>query len=147
MEHNPINQAAIFIPFFGMMLLTLLVWLYMYYRRLHYLLGSNIDPQRVATPSRAAQVIPERVNYPSDNLKNLFELPVLFYAVCLYLYVTAQVDPFYLACAWIFLTLRVVHSAIQCTINLVPARFAAYMLAALALWIMIGRGACQLFVA
>jgi hypothetical protein len=147
MQEGSVSQAAIFIPFFGMMLLTVSVWLYMYARRLRFLSGNNVNPQRVATPARAAQVIPERVNYPSDNLKNLFELPVLFYAVCLYLYVTEQVDPFYLACAWTFLALRVVHSAIQCTINLVPARFAAYMLAALALWLMIGRGAWQLLAA
>ena len=34
---------------------------------------------------------------PSDNLKNLFEMPVLFYALSLYLYATSQVDGLYVA--------------------------------------------------
>jgi hypothetical protein len=39
------------------------------------------------------------VSNPSDNLKNLFEIPVLFYALALYLFITNQVDVAYVTAA------------------------------------------------
>ena len=128
----------------GMMLLTLIVWVYMYVMRLGHIARERIDPQELTTASRAAKHFPEHIGYPSDNLRNLFELPVLFYALCLYLYVTATVDGLYLLLAWAFMLLRVVHSAIQCTINRVHWRFIAYMLSSIALWAMLLRAALQL---
>lgn len=139
-----VNQEAIFIPFLGMMLLTLLVWIYMYIRRLGFLFANRTDAQSVSTPEQLARAIPDEVNYPAHNLKNLFELPVLFYAVCLYLFITAQVDSLYLACAWVFLGFRAIHSIIQCTVNIVILRFIAYLVASLSLWFMITRSLWQL---
>ena len=64
---------------------------------------------------------------------------MLFYALCLYLYVTATVGVADVVAAWLFLVFRIVHSAIHCTVNIVILRFAAYSAAALALWFMLGR--------
>ena len=86
------SDTAIFAPFFGMLLLTLVVWLVMYVRRLHYVFGQRVAAQRLQTPEQLVAIIPEAVQRPANNLRNLFELPVVFYALCLYLYVTANVD-------------------------------------------------------
>lgn len=86
-------------------------------------------------------MLPEAVNYPSNNLKNLFELPVLFYALCLYLAAVAQVDSLYVYGAYGYLALRVVHSAVHCTVNLVLLRFGLYVTSSLILWLMIGHAA------
>lgn len=131
------NQADIFIPFMGMLLLTMLVWFYMYYRRLVFLTREKVDPQQAATAQQLLNIVPTRVNLPSENLINLFELPVLFYALCLYLYVTAQVDVTYLVLAYVFFVFRVLHSVVHCTYNRVMHRFYAYSIASFALWIMI----------
>ena len=130
------NNAGILPPFFGVMLLTLVVWIYMYIRRTSYLVSNRIDLRKVDTPEKAAAVVPGNVSLASHNLKNLFELPVIFYAVCLYLIVSDSVDRFYVMAAWWFFAFRVVHSLIHCTYNKVEHRFAAYMLAAIALWAM-----------
>ena len=74
---------------------------------------------------------------PSDNLKNLFEIPVLFYALALYLFVTSQVNVTYVSAAWIFVAFRVAHSAVHCTSNLMMLRFYLYVIATLAMWFMI----------
>lgn len=139
-----VNQAAIFIPFLGMMVLTLLVWLYMYALRLGYLFTNRINAQSVSTPEKMARAIPDKINHPAHNLKNLFELPVLFYAVCLYLFITSQVDVFYLICAYLFFSFRIVHSVIHCTVNIVIPRFVAYLAGSLALWVMILRSLWQM---
>ncbi len=135
------EATRLFVPFLGMMLLTLVVWLYMYVRRLAWLAANGPENEQIDTPEKLNALLPDLVNRPSNNLKNLFELPVLFYALCLYLALAEQVDGVHVACAWGFFVLRAVHSAIHCTINLVPLRFAAYLLAALFLWTMVVRAA------
>lgn len=132
-------QTAIFGPFFATMLLTLLVWVYMYIRRIRFITKNNIDPKDLAVSGALAQLSPAEVSNPSDNLKNLFEIPVLFYALALYLFVTGQVDVTYVSAAWIFVAFRALHSAVHCTLNLVMLRFYFYLIATLAVWFMLAR--------
>ena len=138
------NASTILPPFFGVMLLTLAVWMHMYLRRISYLLREKIELRTIDTPEKAASVVPGEVSLASHNLKNLFELPVFFYAICLYLFVSDSVDRIHLLAAWWFFAFRVVHSLIHCTYNRVEHRFAAYMLAAIGLWTMVIRSVIQL---
>jgi hypothetical protein len=138
------NQAAIFQPFAATMLLTLAVWVYMYWRRIPFILKSRLTPQQL-TPQELARLSPPAIANPSDNLKNLFELPTVFYAVVLYLFATQQVDRGYLIAAWIFFGFRLLHSAVHCSFNYVPLRFWLYAISALALWFMVLRVALAVF--
>jgi hypothetical protein len=135
------TQSAIFSPFFATILLTMTVWVYLYIRRLPFILSLKIDQQELAAPGVLEKLSPPSVLNPSDNLKNLFEIPVLFYAIVLYLFVTKQVDSIYLNAAWIFFGFRVLHSAIHCTSNQITFRFAAYIISTFALWLMVIRAA------
>ena len=139
------SQTTIFGPFFATMLLTLLVWMYMYVRRIHFLTRNEISAVDMAVPGALAAISPAAVSNPSDNLKNLFEIPVLFYALALYLFVTHQVDATYVNAAWIFFAFRALHSAVHCTFNLVMLRFYLYLIAALALWFMFARAVLGYF--
>lgn len=132
------DQTTIFLPFIGVMLLTLVIWFYMYAKRIPFIISSKLTPQQL-TPLELARLAPPQVANPSDNLKNLFELPTIFYAVVLYLYVTQQVDTAYLVEAWVFFGFRVLHSVVHCTFNLVPLRFWLYAISAFALWFMVLR--------
>jgi hypothetical protein len=138
-------QQAIFGPFFATMILTLVVWVYMYVRRIHFISGSKLSPQDLAVPGELARLSPPAVANPSDNLKNLFELPVLFYALTLYLFATGQADTGYVYAGWIFAAFRALHSAVHCTINIVMLRFWLYAIAAAALWFMMIRAALAHF--
>jgi hypothetical protein len=62
----------------------MLVWAYMYGRRLPFIFSNRLDAKKM-TPLELARVSPPQVSNPSDNLKNLFELPTVFYAVVIYL--------------------------------------------------------------
>ncbi|HSM80373.1 MAG TPA: MAPEG family protein [Nodosilinea sp.] len=135
------TQTAIFGPCLAMMLLTLAVWVYLYILRLGFIVSRGVDPQDLATPEKLAERLPLSTLNPSNNFKNLFELPVLFYGLCLYLFVTGQVDGGYVNAAWVFAGFRGLHSAVHCTINRVTLRFAFYLIAALALWAMVVRAA------
>jgi hypothetical protein len=135
------RQEAIFSPFFALMFLTLLVWVYMYIRRISFIISSKLKPQDLVAPNTLAQISPPSVSNPSDNLKNLFEIPVLFYALLLYLFITQQVDTVYVNAAWIFVVFRVLHSVVHCTFNLVILRFYLYLFATLAVWFITLRAA------
>ena len=139
------TQTAIFGPFFAMMALTLLVWVYMYVRRIRFITKNNISPQDLAAPGALARLSPAAVSNPSDNLKNLFEVPVLFYALALYLFVNGQVDATYVNVAWVFVAFRALHSAVHCTFNLVMLRFYLYLVATLAAWFLVIRAAFAYF--
>jgi hypothetical protein len=132
------DQAVIFQPFLAIMLLTLVVWVYMYGRRLPFIFSNRLDSKQM-TPAELARVSPPQVSNPSDNLKNLFELPTVFYALVLYLYATNQVDTLYVTAAWSFFLFRAMHSVVHCTFNFIPLRFVLYVISAGALWFMVVR--------
>ena len=127
-------QQAIFGPFFATMFLTLVVWVYMYIRRISFINSNKLRPDDLRVPGALARLSPPAVSNPSDNLKNLFELPVLFYALALYLFVTNQVDAAYVYAGWIFVGFRALHSAVHCTFNRVMLRFYLYLISSVSLW-------------
>lgn len=135
------TQDAIFSPFFATVFLTLLVWVYMYIRRISFITSIKISPKDLSVPGTLAQISPPNVSNPSDNFKNLFEIPVLFYALVLYLFVTKQVDTVYVNAAWIFVVFRALHSTVHCTFNLIMLRFYLYLFATLAVWFIAIRAA------
>jgi hypothetical protein len=49
----------------------------------------------------------------NPNYADLLEMPVLFYVICLMLYVANRVDPTFLWLAWIYVGLRALHSAVH----------------------------------
>ena len=134
-------QTAIFGPFFATMFLTLVVWAYMYVRRIGFIRSKGISPKDLAVPGELARLSPPEISNPSDNLKNLFEIPVLFYALALYLFATNQVDGAYVSAAWVFVAFRALHSVVHCTINLVMLRFYLYLFSTLAVWFIAARAA------
>jgi hypothetical protein len=138
------DSQAIFAPFFAQMFLTLVVWVYMYSRRIPFIVGLKLTPDQL-TPAELVRLSPPAVSNPSDNLKNLFEIPTLFYALVLYLVVTQRVDGLYVAAAWAFVAFRVLHSAMHCTLNIVIVRFWLYALSTVTLWLMLGRAAVGAF--
>lgn len=124
-------------PVAALMTLTFVVWLYMYALRVHYIIANKIPDQSLSSPELLNAALPEPVNRPSNNLKNLFELPVIFYVLCLALLFTQRADGLFLNLAWVYVALRAIHSAIHCSVNFVPLRFAAYLLSSIVLWVMV----------
>jgi hypothetical protein len=132
------DQATIFDPFLATMLLTMVVWLYMYSRRLPFIFSRGLDPKQM-TPQELARLSPPQVSSPSDNLKNLFEMPTVFYALVLYLYATQRVDATYVNAAWVFFAFRALHSAVHCTFNFIPLRFFLHVISTGTLGFMVVR--------
>jgi hypothetical protein len=135
------TQDAIFSPFFVMVFLTALVWIYLYICRIRFIAKGQIRSQDLAIPGALSKLSPPNVSNPSDNFKNLFEIPVIFYVLVLYLFVTKQVDTVYVSAAWIFVVFRILHSVVHCTFNLIMLRFYLYLFATLSVWFIALRAA------
>ena len=133
------NAEAIFLPMLATMALTAVVWFYMYARRIPAMRRAGVSAQTYTTPDKAVEYLSDEVNYSAHNLKNLFEVPVLYYGLCLYLFVSGNVDLAYVVAAWLFFLFRAFHSVVHCTRNIVMLRFYLYSGAALSLWFMLGR--------
>lgn len=135
----------LFIPMATMLLLTFIVWVYMYIQRIGYSLNNKIDAEKLHSPQQVSALLPDNVNAASNNLKNLFEMPVLFYVTIL---VAAQIPDHSMIsnlAAWSFVFFRVIHSVIHCTNGKVMARFIAYLLSSIALFVMMASVFWQLF--
>ncbi|MEM7279448.1 MAG: MAPEG family protein [Pseudomonadota bacterium] len=128
------TNEALLMPFAGMMLLTMLVWLYMYFYRFRWIAEAKVSAQSLAQGVKSTEGLPPKVVNPPANFRNLFELPVLFYALCLALITMNAVTETQVILAWGFLIFRVLNSLIHCTINIVKWRFLTYLGSALCLW-------------
>ena len=110
-------NAEIFIPMYYMVLLTASVFLLSTLIRFKNVLvdkshtGSEL--MKIPLPASASQITKQA----DRNLINLFEFPILFYAICVVLYVTGKVDAYFVLLAYWFVGLRVAHSLYHIFIN------------------------------
>ena len=105
--------------------LTFIVSGRMYYVRIGEMRSKRIHPQSVALSGQRDERLSD--TRASDNYKNLFELPVLFYALCAVALGTQHVPSWLPIAAWAFVAARAVHSVIQCSYNKVMHRFYVFL--------------------
>ena len=123
------------LPLLAQVLLTFTVWFFLFARRIPEIMRKNIDPQDLRDRAQSHALLVESAA-ASNNLKNLFEMPVLFYAAILLSLVLLIQDMMLVTLAWGFVILRVAHSVIQCSYNNVNHRFAVYFISCLLLLFM-----------
>lgn len=128
------NAAAIFLPAIAQVVLTGVVMTRMFVVRIGEMKRRKIDPQSVSTSRAAAGQLVDIA--PTDNFRNLFEMPVLLFAICPALYVMNAVTDVQLALAWTFVAGRCLHSLIHVTYNRVIHRFTIYILSTLCVFAM-----------
>lgn len=136
---------AILKPVFVMALLTFVMALWLLVTRVPTMAKLKIHPQKGRDTAELRKLLPDSVNGPANNYNHLFEQPVVFYAVCLSLAVLNHADSFFVNCAWIYVALRIVHSLVQATIDVVTIRFYLFISSWLVLATMIIREALILF--
>lgn len=87
------------------------------------------------------------VEMPANNYRNLFEMPVLYFALVPLLLITNLDSHAQIALAWIYVALRYVHSFVHIGPKTVPVRAAVFVLSALVLMVMWVGFAADLWVA
>jgi hypothetical protein len=120
----------------ALVVLTVGVSMLMLVTRLKEARVKRIHPQAMATSIQMASRL-ENIQ-PADNYRNLFEAPVLFYALIAIALAVDHTPPWLVSGAWVFVWLRIAHSFIHCTYNRVFHRlavFAAGFAVLIGLWI------------
>ena len=124
-------------PMTAMVLLTMTVSVVMVRRRFAAARAGDVNVSNFKV-NRFDDNVPLPMLQAGRNYANLFEMPVLFYAVCVTALATGLGDRLLLAMAWAYVAARVVHSWIHLTHNRIQWRlrsFALSLLIVLAMWI------------
>lgn len=122
----------IWLPCTAMAGLTALVWVKLYVDRLGEMRSKRIDPQALARARDAAGRLEKSA--AADNFRNLFEVPVLFYVLCIALALNGGSTAGFVSAAWAYVGLRALHSLIHVTYNRVIHRFLVYVTSTLLLF-------------
>lgn len=125
---------SIFAPILLLVGLTFAVLVLMYIRRIGEIFEKRVHLQSLADSNVANNRL-TRVS-AADNFRNLFEVPVLFYVICLILYATSNVSQSQLTLAWVYVVLRVLHSVVHVTYNKVLHRWLLYIASTACLFLM-----------
>jgi hypothetical protein len=130
MDHSPILA-----PVVALVAWTLVVMVWMIVTRFAAMRRKGISLKgRVGTRSGALEgVVEDQVNWKAHNYMHLVEQPTLFYAIALTLALLDFGGGINLMLAWAYVGLRVAHSLVQVTINVVLYRFILWILSSLAL--------------
>lgn len=126
-------------PVLALITLTLIVWVWMYATRIPAMQKAGITPQAARHPGTWEAAIPSGARQVAENYNHLLEQPTIFYALAFYIVLMAHTDRLHLYLAWAYVVLRVAHTLIQCTVNVVMWRFSIFALSTIALMIMVGR--------
>ncbi|MEM6914591.1 MAG: MAPEG family protein [Pseudomonadota bacterium] len=129
---------AIIAPVFVQIALTFVVLIAMGSSRVRAARSREI---RAALASGQSSSYGRTADLLSDNLKNQFEVPVLFYAAIGLTIASESVTPFLTVLAWAYVILRVVHAIVHVTINHIRTRFLVFLISSLVLmlyWIVFG---------
>ncbi len=132
-------MTSVFLPASVLMLITSLVWLNMFIRRVSAVKTGGLDPQDYPTPEAFNSVLSDRVQAPANCYRNLFEAPVIFYALTAFIAITATNDTMFINMAWAYVGLRALQACVHCTYNRVMHRFYAYLVSCIVLWVMVIR--------
>ncbi len=126
------SQTALLTPIFVLVLWTSAVFLVLAFGRVKY----TKNPQDAAHSKDLKGTMPDWVERAADNYNHLFEQPVAFYALTLCIAVINDFDSFMVQLAWAFVVLRIMHSLVQLTFNLVLLRFFIFVMGWLVLALM-----------
>ena len=139
------NVSAILQPVFVVALLSMVMTILMYITRVSAMKKLRIHPQRAKDTGKLKDLLPEEVTRISNNYNHLFEQPTLFYAVAISIAVLGHVDAIHIYSAWVYAILRILHSIVQATVDIVMLRFSLFLGSWIALSIMIIHESITLF--
>ncbi len=114
---------------------TMVMFFWMYATRIPAMLHSDIDLKtlRGTTGRSLDEALPPSVQWKAHNYNHLMEQPTIFYAIVLALAIMGFDASTNVVLAWSYVGLRVVHSIVQATVNIVAVRLTFFMLATLCL--------------
>jgi len=131
-------------PVMALVAWSLVIWLWMYIQRIPAMQKAGIKPQDARFPGSLDR-LPDTARQAADNYNHLMEQPTIFYAAALAIQVAGHADGMAVHFAWVYVGVRVLHSLLQVSINLVALRFLLFVVSTGVLAAMVIRELMRIF--
>jgi hypothetical protein len=117
-------------PVLAQILLVLLMYILLGYRKAKAVQTGGVNLKATALDNKAW---PDAVLKVSNNIDNQFEIPIVFFVLCLLFHSIGQVDVLVLALSWAYVISRYVHAYVHVGSNYVPLRLRIFSVGCLIL--------------
>jgi hypothetical protein len=130
-----VHYSPLLAPIVALVAWSLVMYIWMYAARLPAMkrAGISLRGRRGTRGGALEGLIPDEANWKAHNYAHLMEQPTIFYAIVIALILMGFDHPINVYLAWAYVLLRVVHSLIQATVNIVAYRFLVFTLSSLCL--------------
>ena len=113
------DKILIIYPILAVVLMNFIVMFHMRYMISKAIKNRDVEYKYFKAYESSA---PEYLLTSRHHYKNFFEIPILFYLLCLVLYMIDDVSAIDLWITWLFVVFKGIHSYIRITSNYVPYR-------------------------
>ena len=137
--------SAILQPVVVLVLWSMVMWAWLYATRIPAMQKAKVALDPTLTSAELSARLPPAVRWKADNYNHLMEQPTVFYATALVVALAGQGDGLNAMLAWGYVALRIVHSLVQATTNVIMLRWAVFMIASLLLLALAVRAAMAVF--
>ena len=132
-------------PVVVLVLWSMVMWAWLYATRIPAIQKAKVPMDPNMTSADLAAAIPPSVRWKADNYNHLMEQPTIFYATALALAVAGVGEGLNAQLAWGYVGVRIVHSLVQATTNIIMVRFSLFMIGSLVLLVLAVRAALGVF--
>jgi len=128
------STTVILVPVLMQVLLTLLLFIRLGVEKSKASAAGGVDRHKAALHYDAW---PDAVLKVSNNIRNQFETPILFYVLAIVFCLLNEVDLIVLGLAVVYVASRYIHAWVHTSSNYVPWRLRSFMLGAVVLLILL----------
>lgn len=129
------SAPALILPVLSLVAWTFVMWVWMYATRIPAMRRANIDVDALSRTGAKLELPPE-VARVADNYNHLHEQPTIFYATALSAALLGMNDTVSIALAWGYVGIRIVHSLVQATRNIIMLRFMIFAAGSVVLFLL-----------
>jgi hypothetical protein len=124
---------SLFAPLITLVLWTFVMWAWLYATRIPAIRKNRIPLDPMQSKEAFNAQIPPQARWKADNYNHLLEQPTLFYAVTLSLVTLGASGAINTALVWTYVALRIAHSLVQATTNVILIRFSIFIVSSVVL--------------
>lgn len=132
------SKSPMLLPVITLIAWSMVMLIWMFVTRVPAIIKSKMRLNRFSPRGEQMNSLPPEVRWKADNYNHLMEQPTLFYGIALVLVFLGVGDGLNLILAWAYVGLRIIHSLIQATVNIVMYRFVVFLLSSIVLMVMTG---------
>lgn len=138
---------SLLLPVVVLVTWSLIMWVWMLATRLPAMRKAKMHPQDAKhTGAGSTDNLPSEARQVADNYNHLMEQPTIFYALVLAVAIGGIGQILDVWLAWGYVVIRIAHSILQATINIVMYRFYLFVASTMLLIVMAARALTTLLI-